>query len=76
MLRKLARALLQVLAERLDPARPEKEKLVRILYLMLLFLAALAAAGCNTTEGFGEDVEATGDAIEEAAEDASDDDDL
>ena len=48
---------------------------MRILYLMLLFLAALAAAGCNTTEGFGQDVEATGEAIEDAAEDATDDDD-
>ena len=29
----------------------------------------LAIAGCNTTEGFGKDVEATGDAIEDAASD-------
>ena len=48
---------------------------MRILYLMLLFLVALTAAGCNTTEGFGKDVEATGEAIEDTAEDASDDDD-
>lgn len=47
---------------------------MRILYLMLLFLVALAAAGCNTTEGFGQDVEAAGEAIEDTAEDASDDD--
>lgn len=35
---------------------------------------ALAAGmyGCNTTEGVGEDIEATGDAIDDAAEDAND----
>ena len=66
--------MLQVSAQRLTPATPDKEKLVRILYLMLLFLVALAAAGCNTTEGFGQDVEAAGEAIEDTAEDASDDD--
>lgn len=47
---------------------------MKILYLMLLMLVALAAAGCNTTKGFGQDVEATGEAIEETAEDAADDD--
>ncbi|MEO1581786.1 MAG: entericidin A/B family lipoprotein [Pseudomonadota bacterium] len=31
------------------------------------FFATLVLAGCNTTEGFGEDVEATGEAIEETA---------
>lgn len=34
-------------------------------------LAAALLAGCNTMEGFGEDVEAGGSAIEEEAEDAS-----
>lgn len=36
--------------------------------------AALAAgmSGCNTTEGAGEDIEAAGDAIDDAAEDAND----
>lgn len=29
----------------------------------------LGAAGCNTVEGFGEDVEAAGDAIEDEAGD-------
>lgn len=48
---------------------------MKILYLMLLMLTALAAAGCNTTEGFGQDVEATGEAIEETARDTADDDD-
>ena len=36
-----------------------------------LGLLALMAAACNTIEGAGEDVEATGDAIDQAAEDAS-----
>lgn len=33
--------------------------------------AALLTA-CNTTEGLGEDIEAAGDAIDDAAEDAND----
>jgi len=32
----------------------------------------LALSGCNTTEGVGEDIEAAGDAIEDAADDAND----
>lgn len=32
-------------------------------------LAALALAGCNTAEGFGRDLESTGKAIEDEAED-------
>jgi predicted small secreted protein len=35
-----------------------------------LGLMALLAAGCNTVEGAGEDVEATGEVIEESAEEA------
>ena len=35
-----------------------------------LGLMALLAAVCNTVEGAGEDVEATGEAIEESAEEA------
>jgi predicted small secreted protein len=35
-------------------------------------LASLALVGCNTTAGAGWDIEATGDAIEDAAEDAKD----
>ena len=34
----------------------------------LLSFAAILVAGCNTTRGLGQDVEATGEAIEEAAE--------
>lgn len=32
-------------------------------------LIAVAASGCNTMEGLGEDVEQTGEAIEEEASD-------
>lgn len=49
--------------------RPLPRRIVR----MLLLLAALAGAttgGCNTTEGFGKDVKATGRSIENAASDA------
>jgi predicted small secreted protein len=40
----------------------------------LLLLTAFAASGCNTTRGFGQDVEAAGDAIEDKAEEVQDDD--
>ena len=38
------------------------------LLTMLLSLLAVSISGCNTTRGIGQDVEATGEAIEEAAE--------
>lgn len=38
------------------------------LLTLLLTFSAILVAGCNTTRGFGQDVEATGEAIEEAAE--------
>lgn len=45
-----------------------------LLHAFLVALALTAAAvtlsACNTTEGFGRDVEAAGDAIEDTAEDA------
>ncbi|HEY8353360.1 MAG TPA: entericidin A/B family lipoprotein [Sphingomonadales bacterium] len=31
-------------------------------------MAAFALSACNTTEGFGRDVQSTGDAIEDAAD--------
>jgi predicted small secreted protein len=37
--------------------------------LTALFLASLGLAACNTAEGVGEDVQATGDAIEDTAKD-------
>ncbi len=36
--------------------------------VLISLLGALAVAGCNTAEGFGQDVENTGEAIEEEAE--------
>jgi len=33
--------------------------------------ALMVLGGCNTTEGVGEDIEAAGDAIDDAAEDAN-----
>lgn len=40
----------------------------KILAALSLF-GLLAVAGCNTAEGFGEDVENTGDAIQKEADD-------
>lgn len=47
---------------------------MKVFYLLALILVAFAASACNTTRGFGQDVEATGDAIEDTADDAMDDD--
>ena len=47
---------------------------MKVIYLLALLLVAFAASACNTTRGFGQDVEATGDAIEDTADDAMDDD--
>jgi predicted small secreted protein len=47
---------------------------VKLFYLLALILVSFAASACNTTRGFGQDVEATGDAIEDTADDAMDDD--
>lgn len=41
------------------------------LTIISLLLMALGLAGCNTTRGFGQDVEAVGDTIEDSAEEAS-----
>lgn len=38
--------------------------------LLLLAGGSVALSACNTTEGVGEDIEAAGSAIDEAAEDA------
>jgi len=50
-------------------------KVFRNKNLKFFFVAALlglSLAGCNTFEGVGKDVEAAGDSIEDAAEDAKD----
>lgn len=37
----------------------------------IAFLLAASAAACNTVEGVGEDMQAAGQAVDEAAEDAN-----
>ncbi len=39
---------------------------------LALVLMGASVSACNTTEGFGKDVKATGEAIEDTADDASD----
>ena len=41
---------------------------MNIAKLVLMLAVAAALGACNTTRGFGEDVEATGDGIQKAAE--------
>ncbi len=43
-----------------------------ILTTALLALFALGITGCNTTRGLGQDIEATGETIEDVATDAKD----
>ncbi|MBN8281321.1 MAG: entericidin A/B family lipoprotein [Gammaproteobacteria bacterium] len=38
----------------------------------MLAIATAFASGCNTTRGIGEDVEATGEAVQDAAQDTED----
>jgi predicted small secreted protein len=49
-----------------------RRKIFSFLVLMALGLCPILVVGCNTVEGAGEDIEAGGDAIEDAAEDAND----
>ena len=44
---------------------------MRKLILLALIAAGLSTAACNTIAGAGKDVEAAGDAVEDAAEDAN-----
>ena len=46
--------------------------MTRNLGALWLVFACLALAACNTTAGAGRDIEATGDLIEDSAEDAKD----
>jgi predicted small secreted protein len=39
----------------------------RLITLLLICLFSLSVAACNTTRGFGQDVEQLGDTIEDAA---------
>lgn len=43
---------------------------MRKLFLLALIAAGLTTAACNTVEGVGQDVEAAGDAVSDAANDA------
>lgn len=47
-----------------------KEKFATALIALMLLSGGIALSACNTTEGVGEDIEAAGDAIDDAAEDA------
>ena len=44
---------------------------MRKLFLLALIAAGLSTAACNTVAGAGRDVEAAGDAVEDAATDAA-----
>ena len=46
------------------------EIMMKTAFAALVFMLAASAAACNTVEGVGEDVRATGNAIDNAAEDA------
>ncbi|MCC7326142.1 MAG: entericidin A/B family lipoprotein [Burkholderiales bacterium] len=43
---------------------------MKALFMMLLGLSVLSLTACNTMEGVGQDVKATGGAVEKAAKDA------
>jgi predicted small secreted protein len=43
-----------------------------LLCLVMVGLLTLSTTACNTAEGFGEDVEAAGDAISDTASDVKD----
>lgn len=43
---------------------------MKLTFAALTFLLAAAAAACNTVEGAGQDVQAVGSAVEDAADDA------
>ena len=45
--------------------------LIKRVNAFLLFCGVLVVTGCATVEGLGEDIESAGDAVEDAAEDAS-----
>ena len=50
---------------------PSRVKKIAALAIVAVHLAVVLTA-CNTTEGFGQDVENLGDAIEDSARDAKD----
>jgi predicted small secreted protein len=44
---------------------------MRKLFVLIAAAASLAAAACNTVEGVGEDLQAGGEGISDAAQDAN-----
>lgn len=50
----------------------ERHPVTEVFILLSLLTAGAAMSACNTTEGVGEDIEASGEAIDDAAEDAND----
>ena len=44
---------------------------MRVFFVILAAAAALTTAACNTMRGVGQDVSATGDAVSDAATDAT-----
>ena len=49
-----------------------RRELIMALVIAGMGASAAVMTACNTTEGVGEDIEAAGDAIDDAAEDAND----
>jgi predicted small secreted protein len=43
---------------------------MKLTFAAMAFLLAAAAAACNTVEGVGQDAQAAGQAVEDAADDA------
>jgi predicted small secreted protein len=43
---------------------------MKLTFAALAFMLAAAAAACNTVEGVGQDAQAAGQAVEDAADDA------
>ena len=48
------------------------KKSVRPLTLLLIVLSSMAVTACNTTRGFGQDVQEAGEEIEETADEIDD----
>jgi entericidin B len=44
--------------------------IMKITFAAIAFMLAAAAAACNTVEGVGQDAQAAGQAVEDAADDA------
>ena len=54
----------------MDRPIPTKEPKVKSIAIVILGMFALSLSACNTVEGAGKDVKATGDAVENSAKDA------